>query len=48
MRPLLAGAVTAALLLIFYFHAPLVPVVLGTGLVCGWRWWREHAKERTH
>lgn len=45
MRPVIAGAITAALLLVGYFHAPLVPVAAGAVLVCGWRWWREHAKQ---
>jgi len=48
MRPLIAGAFTAAVIMVWYFNAPLVPVALGTALACGWMWWRKHGRYRAH
>ena len=46
MRPVVAAAASVALLLIGYFGAPLVPVVLGAALACAWGWWRAHVQRR--
>jgi hypothetical protein len=44
MRPLLAGIATVAIVLIGYFHAPVVPVAIGAVLGGAWCWWRAQAK----
>jgi hypothetical protein len=46
MRPVLAAAATAALLLVGYFGAPLVPVALGAALTCAYYWWKVHGRRR--
>jgi hypothetical protein len=43
MRPLLAGIITAAVVLIGYFHAPVVPVAIGAILGGAWCLWRARA-----
>jgi hypothetical protein len=46
MRSLVAGAAFTSVILIVYFRAPLVPVMLGAAIVCGWRWWKDQGKIR--
>jgi len=47
MRPVLGATASAALLLIGFLGAPLVPVALGAALAGGWFWWKAHAQRRT-
>jgi len=40
MRALVAAAASAAVLLVGFFGAPLVPVVMGAVVACAWLVWR--------
>jgi len=40
MRALVAAAASAAVLLVGFFGAPLVPVVMGAAVACAWLVWR--------
>jgi len=40
MRALVAAAASAAMLLVGFFGAPLVPVVMGAAVACAWLVWR--------
>jgi len=47
MRALIAAAVSAAVLLVGFFGAPLVPVAVGAALACAWLVWRGRAARRS-
>lgn len=46
MRGVLAAVATAAILLLGFFGAPLVPVALGAMVGGAWCWWKLHAQRR--
>jgi hypothetical protein len=47
MRIALAAAATAAILVVGFFGAPIVPAMLGAMLGGGLCWWRAHTRRRT-
>ena len=44
MRVLVAAAASAAVLLVGFFGAPLVPVAVGVALACAWLVWRARSR----
>jgi hypothetical protein len=46
MRALIAAAVSAAVLLVGFFGAPLVPVLAGAAVAGAWLVWRARAGRR--
>jgi hypothetical protein len=46
MRSVIAAVLTAAVLLVGFFGAPVVPVAVGAGIAGGWAWWRRAGTPR--
>jgi hypothetical protein len=46
MRSVVAAVLIAAVLLVGYYRAPLIPVTIGAGIAGAWAWWRRAGARR--